>query len=267
MNLLQSSILGVVQGISEFLPISSSGHLVLTNYFLGWGDALPPVVTFATNTGTFLAVLIYLWRDVWSAAEGFLRGLISAEGRRSDGWRMALLVIVGSVPTALIGLLLRSSFEQLNAPLPVAIALILTGLILWTAPRSGPKTSVQQLTFRDAIVAGLAQGLAIFPGISRSGTTIAALLWRGASSDLAPRFSFLMYLVASAGVTLITIDEVLAAPLPWDALIGMTVVSGVVGYLSLFVLFAVLRRGRFRIFSPYVWALAAITLLTLALRG
>jgi undecaprenyl-diphosphatase len=261
----QGILLGMVQGATEFLPVSSSGHLVLTNYFLGWGDALPPVVTFATNTGTFLAVALYLWRDVVQALHGFFTGLTSAAARRGEGWRMALLVIVGSVPTLLIGLTLRGAFESLNAPLPVAFALILTGVILWTAPRGGAKGSVFDLTFRDAIVTGVAQGVAVMPGISRSGTTIATLLWRGASSDLAPRFSFLLYLVASLGVTLVTIDELLANPIPWDALLGMTLVSGIIGYASLVVLFALLRRGRFRIFSPYLWILSAFTLARLAI--
>jgi undecaprenyl-diphosphatase len=261
----QGILLGVVQGITEFLPVSSSGHLVLTNYFLGWGDALPPVVTFATNTGTFLAVMAYLWRDVAQALHGFFTGLTSAAARRGEGWRMAMLVIVGSLPTLGIGLALRGAFERLNAPLPVALALIVTGVILWTAPRSGPKTSVFDLTFRDALITGVAQGFAVIPGISRSGSTIALLLWRGASSALAPRLSFLMYLVASLGVTLITIDELVAHPIPWDALLGMTLVSGIVGYVSLMVLFALLRRGRFRIFSPYLWLLSALTLARLAI--
>jgi undecaprenyl-diphosphatase len=264
-DLPQSIVLGVVQGLTEFLPVSSSGHLVLANYFLGWGDALPAVVTFATNTGTLLAVLIYLRRDVLGALVGFTTGLFSAEGRQSDGWRMALLVLAGSVPTVVIGLLLRPIFATLNAPLPVALALIVTGLALWTAPKGGSKTTVRDLSFRDAVITGVAQGLAVVPGISRSGATIAALLWRGASADLAPRLSFLMYLVASAGVAVLTLDEIVAAEFSWGALIGMTVASFAVGYAALIVLFAVLRRGRFRVFAPYLWFVAAVTLMRLAL--
>jgi undecaprenyl-diphosphatase len=264
-DVFPSIVLGVVQGLTEFLPVSSSGHLVLANYFLGWGDALPAVVTFATNTGTLFAVLIYLRRDVVGALVGFFAGLVSAEGRQSDGWRMALLVLAGSVPTVVIGLLLRPVFAGLNAPLPVALALIVTGLALWTAPKGGPKVTVRDLRFRDALITGVAQGLAVVPGVSRSGATIAALLWRGASADLAPRLSFLMYLVASAGVAVLTLDEIVAAEFRWDALIGMTVASFAVGYAALIVLFAVLRRGRFRVFAPYLWFVAAVTLLRLAL--
>jgi undecaprenyl-diphosphatase len=260
MDTLQAITLGVVQGLTEFLPVSSSGHLVLANAFLGWGDSLAPVVTFATNTGTLLAVLVYLRRDVATALFGFLRGLGSAAARQQEGWRLALLVMVASVPTVAIGLLLRPLFASLNAALPVAIALAVTGFILWTAPRAGAKLHAEQLTFRDALWVGVAQGLAVIPGISRSGSTIAMLLWRGASADLAPRFSFLMYLVASGGVALLTLDEIRLADLPLGALLGMTVASFLVGYASLWVLFALLRRGRFRVFSPYLWALSGFTL-------
>jgi undecaprenyl-diphosphatase len=260
MDSFQAVILGIVQGLTEFLPISSSGHLVLANSWLGWGDELPLYVAFATNTGTLLAVLAYLRRDVAEAAVGFARGLVSAEARRSDGWRLALLVLAGSAPTAAIGLAIRPVFEDLNAVVPVSIALAVTGAVLWWAPRSGPKASVRDVTFRDVLVAGVAQGLAVVPGISRSGATIAALLGRGASADLAPRISFLLYLVVSAGVALLGLGDVLAAELPWGALVGMTVASFAVGYASLFVLFAMLRRGRFRAFSPYLWAVSALTL-------
>lgn len=260
MDSFQAVILGIVQGLTEFLPISSSGHLVLANYWLGWGDELPLYVAFATNTGTLLAVLVYLRRDVGEAVVGFARGLVSAEARRSDGWRLALLVLAGSVPTAVIGLAIRPVFEDLNSVVPVSIALAVTGAVLWWAPRSGPKASVHDLTFRDVLVAGIAQGLAVVPGISRSGATIAALLGRGASADLAPRISFLLYLVVSAGVALLGIGDVLAADLPWGTLVGMTLASFAVGYASLFVLFAMLRRGRFRAFAPYLWAVSALTL-------
>ncbi|MFO7546039.1 MAG: undecaprenyl-diphosphate phosphatase [Trueperaceae bacterium] len=267
MTAIQAAVLGVVQGLTEFLPVSSSGHLVLANYFLGWGDSLELYVDIATNTGTLLAVLAFLRRDVATAAGGFARGLISAEARTRPGWRLALLVLVGSVPTAAIGLGLKRVFEHLNAPVPVAIALAVTGFVLWFAPRSGPKHDVQHVTFLDAFIAGIAQGLAVVPGVSRSGLTIATLLGRGADKELAPRLSFLMYLVVSFGVALMGISELRAADIGWAALIVMTAASFVVGYAALLVLFALLRRGRFRAFSPYLWAVSAFTLAYVMLVG
>lgn len=266
MTLVQSIVLGTVQGITEFLPVSSSGHLVLANYYFGWGEQLPAYVTFATNTGTLLSVLIALWGDVWRAASSFVRGLVSAEARREEGWAMAIWVIVASIPTTLMGLLLRPVFEDLNAVVPVSLALLATGFILWFAPKTGPKEDARAISARDAILSGLSQGLAVFPGVSRSGTTISAMLWLGMSKELAPRFSFLMYLAASVGVAILTVPEVASAELELAPFIGMLISSFVVGYLAILVLFRVLRRGQFRLFAPYVWGVALLTLALFYLR-
>lgn len=270
MTVFEAIVLGVVQGLTEFLPVSSSGHLVLANWLFGFGEAggsLELAVDIATNTGTLLAVLIALRHDVARALTGFARGLVSSDARRSEGWRLALLVLVGSIPTALLGLALRGVFHALNTPLPVALALAVTGLILWVTPKTGPKKTAADLTFVDALVAGFAQGIAVVPGISRSGATIATLLGRGSDGELAARFSFLLYLVASFGVALLGLSEIRAANMPLAALAAMTVASFATGYLALIWLFKLLRRGRFRIFSPYLWALSAFTLLTLSLRS
>jgi undecaprenyl-diphosphatase len=267
MNVVQAIILGIVQGLTEFLPVSSSGHLVLVNYYLGWGEHLPLYVDIATNTGTFLAVLVALRTDVWMALRGFVGGLFGGSaGRRTEGWRLALLVIVGSVPTAMIGLALRGVFESLNAPVPVSLALAVTGVILWTAPRPGidrtetAKTTAHQLSFRDAVLAGIAQGIAVVPGISRSGSTIAALLHLGAAGPLAARLSFLLYLVASAGVALLGFGEVTGSDLELAPLVAMTIASFLTGWGAILALFSVLRQGQFKWFAPYLWVIAAITL-------
>ncbi len=265
MTVLQAVVLGAVQGLTEFLPVSSSGHLVLVHYFLGWGDQLPLWVDVATNTGTLLAVVFYLWRDVSSAVGGFFAGLASSQARSRPGWRLALLVLAGSVPTAVIGLALRGVFERLNAPLPVAIALAVTGLVLWLAPTSGPKREPRDLTFADALVAGVVQGVAVIPGISRSGSTIATLLARGADKELAPRVSFLLYLVASLGVAALGFRDVRDAAVPLAPLLAMVAASFAVGYLALVSVFAVLRRGRFRAFAPYLWAVSAVTIVAVLL--
>jgi undecaprenyl-diphosphatase len=264
MDVLQATILGIVQGLTEFLPVSSSGHLALATFHFGWGEGLPLWVGVATNTGTLLAVLVYLRRDVATALGGFVRGLGSADARREEGWHVALLVIVGSIPTVVIGLALRPAFESLGQAVPVSLALIVTGVVLWTAPLGGPKGALTRLTFRDALFAGAAQGLAVIPGISRSGATIAMLLWRGASADVAPRLSFLMYLVASVGVALLEFRTFSGVHVAWPPLVAMTLASFVVGYGALLVLFALLRRGRFRVFSPYLWLVAALTLVRVA---
>ncbi|MDZ7703915.1 MAG: undecaprenyl-diphosphate phosphatase [Trueperaceae bacterium] len=267
MDILQATLLGVIQGLTEFLPISSSGHLVLVSYhfnLLPEDEALPLYIGIATNTGTLLAVLVALRRDVWDALSGFFVGLRQREARASQGWLMALLVIVGSVPTVLIGLGLREVFEVLNRPLYVSFALAATGVVMWFTPTSGPKKQASDLSFRDAFIGGIAQGIAVVPGVSRSGITIATMLWRGASNDLAPRFSFLMYLVVSFGVSIIGIEEVRASEIEVFPLVVMVLTSFVTGYVALIWMFAILRKGRFRWFAPYLWAVAAFTLVRIA---
>ena len=269
MSNLEALILGVVQGLTEFLPISSSGHLALTSHFFGFGEGegdMALAVGIATNTGTLLAVLLALRQDVALALRGFISGLRSAEGRKSEGWRLALLVIIGCIPTAILGLLFRDSFEQLAAPLPVAIMLTLTGFLLWFAPsKPQPRTRISQVGFADALIVGIAQGIAVVPGLSRSGTTIATLLFRGINSELAARISFLMYLVVSLGVASLGLREIRAAQLEFLPVLIMTVASFAVGYAALVWLFRLLRQGRFRAFSPYLWAVAAVTVLGVVL--
>ncbi len=264
MTNFEALILGIVQGLSEFLPVSSSGHLALASHFFGMNQGegeMALAIGIATNTGTLLAVLLALRQDVALALSGFIGGLRSAEGRRTEGWRLALLVIIGCIPTAVIGLLLRDSFEALAAPVPVAITLALTGLLLWFAPRGPqPRTRISEVRLVDALIVGLAQGVAVIPGLSRSGTTISTLLFRGISSELAARVSFLMYLVVSLGVAALGVAEISAAELQFMPVLIMTVSSFVVGYTALVWLFRILRTGRFRIFSPYLWAVSALTL-------
>lgn len=319
MSNLEALLLGVVQGISEFLPISSSGHLVLVRYHLNLGDSLPLYVGIATNTGTLFAVLVVLRQVVWDTLIGVLASLrlmtmrqvlprfaskgvalayVDAEARELTGntnsdaygntdntdgdaddvalanereqrrlqaFRLALLVIVGSLPTAVIGLTLEPFFERLGTPVPTSFALIVTGLVLWFVPKTGHKSDPRALTWRDALLVGTVQGLAVMPGISRAGITIGFLLWRGVSSDLAARLSFLLYLVVSFGVGLLGIGELANANVALLPLAIMTLTSFVAGYAALMGLFWVLKRGQLHRFAPYVWAVALLTLLRIAL--
>ncbi|MGK7889593.1 MAG: undecaprenyl-diphosphate phosphatase, partial [Leptolyngbyaceae cyanobacterium] len=134
-------------------------------------------------------------------------------------------------------------------------------------PKSGAKTTAKEMSWWDALVGGIAQGIAVMPGISRSGSTISAMLWRGASSDLAPRFSFLMYLIVSFGVSLLGITDAIEEGLAIGPLIGMTVASFITGYLSLLWLFSLLKKGQFKWFAPYLWFVAAVTLVRVFASG
>ncbi len=274
MGTWQAILLGLVQGLTEFLPISSSAHLVLAQSLLG---IEPPGLSLeiAVHLGTLAAVVAVFARDLGELlrAAGRLVGA-GARGAWPRGWPArepgaALLatLVLASLVTASVGLAaepwLRGAFEE---PRVAAALLLVTGGLLWGAGRISPGTrSVAAVDWRDGLLVGVAQGVAILPGISRSGTTIAALLWRGSSTALAPRFSFLMYLVASLGVAALTIPELSAAELEPAPALAMFVTSFGVGYLAILWLFSVLRRGKFRWFAPYLWGIAALTLAHVAL--
>src|SRR5690554_3168311 len=144
MSVIQAVVLGIVQGLTEFLPVSSSGHLVLANYFLGWGDSLELYVDIATNTGTLLAVFVFLFKDVANAFTGWSRGRVSGGGPKEQGWPRALLVMGRSIPTPIPARPLRPVFPGLTRPARAALALLVPGPILWSAPRPGPKHGVRQ---------------------------------------------------------------------------------------------------------------------------
>ena len=263
MDFWHAIVLGVVQGLTEFLPVSSSGHLVLADYYLFGGKALPLWVDIASNTGTFLAALLLMRREVALALTGFFGGLFYPAARRGEGWRLALLIIVASLPALVVGLALKGVFERINNPVFVSFGLLLTGVILWTTPRGGNKDTPARVTYADALWGGLAQSLAILPGVSRSGSTIAAFLHLGLSPVLAAKLSFLMYSVASFGVMLLGLKDGLPQGVEAGPLLAMIAAAFASGYLAMLWLFGVLKRGQFRWFAPYVWALAALTLLTL----
>ena len=263
MDLPRAVILGIVQGLTEFLPVSSSGHLVLTDYYLFGGQALPLWVDIATNTGTFLAALVLMRREIAQALSGFFAGLVRAEARQSEGWRLALLILVASLPALVVGLALKGVFEHINNPRFVSFGLLLTGFILWTTPPGGEKDTPGQVSFKDAFLGGLAQSLAILPGVSRSGSTISAFLHLGLSPVFAAKLSFLMYSVASFGVMLLGLKDGLPEGVQAAPVLAMIAAAFISGYLAMIGLFGVLKSGRFRWFAPYVWALAALTFWTL----
>jgi undecaprenyl-diphosphatase len=196
MTILQAILLGIVQGITEFLPISSSGHLVLIPWILGWDFDLGTAFVFdvLVQWGTTLAVIIYFWKDLWhmfiEAARNLLKGTPFATGNS----RLAWLILLASIPAAIAGMLLKDLVAAafIN-PLASSIALLLTaGLMAWAEHGAVLRKRLFATTWVDATWIGAFQVLALFPGISRSGATISAGLWRGLKRQDAARFSFFM---------------------------------------------------------------------------
>jgi undecaprenyl-diphosphatase len=203
---IQALVLGIVQGLTEFLPVSSSGHLILVPWFFGWKDPFIDSLAFSVmlHMGTLLALLVYFWRDWLTLIPA---GLASIRDRSLAGdpdRKMAWLIVVATIPAVLVGPILNDTIENaVREPAPVALMLCVGAAILWLGERWGSKLrEMSSLTFVGALGIGIAQVLALVPGISRSGVSIAAGLFQGLNREAAARFSFLMAtpVVAGAGV-------------------------------------------------------------------
>jgi undecaprenyl-diphosphatase len=262
MSVLQAILLGIVQGITEFLPISSSGHLVLGKALLGihtQGIAFEVFVHF----GTFLAVLTIFWGDCWNILRAWgnvLRhpspGHWSLCYQEDPFFRLGFLIVLATIPAVVIGLLFEHQVEAaFSHPLFVSFALLVTGTILlgtrWTKPKDTRFGVVR------AFIIGCAQAFAILPGISRAGSTIAAGMYTGVERSEAARFSFLLALPVILGACVVKGKELLHTGIPAEEgvtlLIG-TIVAYVVGVVALKWLLGVIRRGRLDWFAYYCYA-------------
>lgn len=247
-------VLGTVQGLTEFLPISSSGHLVLAQAALG---IAPPGVLLevALHAATLLAVVVVYGTRLWELG----RGVAGGDG---DAARYLGLLLLGSLPAAaawlLAGGMIEGTFDSL---LVVGINFVLTGTVLWSTVRASPWRRALP-TAGGAAAVGVAQAFALFPGISRSGTTVAAALWLRVEPVRAAEFSFLLSLPAVGGAALVKLPDLAThgADVGWGPLGASFAVALATGVVAIRVLVALLRRRAFHRFAPYCWALGAGTL-------
>jgi undecaprenyl-diphosphatase len=252
MTLIEAILLGVLQGVTEFLPVSSSGHLVLAEHLLPGFHQPGILFEILLHLGTMLAVIIYFWQDLKALASSLWR-----RGQRAKvDRRILILVGIGSVPTAIIGhQFLRVFKKAFNEPVLVCLMLFVTGILLALAERyrSGNRRQTQ-LNWADALIAGTIQGLAIMPGISRSGSTIAALLFRGVEGETAARFSFLLALPAISGAAMLSFQDLKAIRIDQlPVYLAGSGVSLVVGLLCIHLLMGVVRKRRLALFAIYCW--------------
>ncbi|MFC1610463.1 undecaprenyl-diphosphate phosphatase [Myxococcota bacterium] len=272
MTLVDAAVLGVVQGLTEFLPVSSSGHLVLGGYLLGVSEQ-HILYDLVVHAGTLVATLTYFWptlarmgREVVVAIRDFARGACAREliSRYPEAW-LLVLIVVGVAPTALVGLLFEEQIEALfGAPRLVCGALLVTGGLL-VGTRWVQRASPGRLTVARALAIGLAQGLAIVPGISRSGSTIAVALYLGVSRDLAARYSFLLSVPAILGALVVKLagGSGVSGPIEvWALAVGFGA-AALTGLLALAVLVPLVRRGRLHYFAIYLLAAAILGLVFL----
>lgn len=262
MDLLAAALLGIVQGLTEFLPVSSSGHLILARAFFGW-DAGRFGLAFdvACHVGTFLAVIAYYWRDVLA----MIRAVPAvATGDSTGPARLVRLIIVGTLPVVVVGLTLADFVEgAARTPVIVGVTLALGAVGLLAAERLGThERGVDSLSYGDALLIGLAQSVALVPGVSRSGATLTMALLLGVKRPAAARFAFLLSLPAVLAAALkeaLELADAGAADLPF-LLFGVGLaVSAVVGYLTITFFIRYLERHSLDVFAVYRLALAAVT--------
>lgn len=275
MTYLSAVLMGILQGVAEFLPISSSGHLALFQHFFAVENYEETQMFFTVllHLGTLLSVFIYYWRDVLDLIREFFLGLASLFSRRGERERIAppparrlvLLIIVATLPLFLI-LPVKNVVEQaMNNVTFVSVALLVTGFILFFSDRlARGKKNARTATIADAVLVGFAQAVGTLPGISRSGISISAGMLRGFDRSFAVRFSFLMSMPAVLGANILTLKDAIEAEAIHMELLPVylvgTLVAAVVGWFAIRLVNLLADKGKFGAFAWYCWAAGLISL-------
>lgn len=264
---LQAVVLGIIQGLTEFLPISSSAHLRILPEVFGWGDP-GAAFTAVIQIGTELAVLIFFWRDIWRIAVTWVKSLFRPEYRGQLDARMGWFIILGSLPIVILGIALKDVIEEdFRSLWIIGTMLIVMGIVLGIADRvGGTEKTLKQLSLRDAVLMGLAQALALIPGVSRSGATLSMGRFLGYERETATRYAFLLAIPAVIGAGVFELKDVPNGDnlYGWGPTILATVVSFVVGYAAIAWLLRFVSTHSFTPFVIYRIVLGAGTLLLVA---
>ena len=262
MDLLSATLLGVVQGLTEFLPVSSSGHLILARAFFGWDPGRFGIAfDAACHVGTLLAVVVYFRDDIGrllAAAPG------AVTGRDGEWERLGRLIIVGTIPIVIVGALFGDVIEaRVRTPLVVAVNLVIGGIgLIWVERIGRQNREVRSLGYGEALAIGMAQAAALAPGLSRSGATITVAMVQGLRRDSAARFVFLMSLPAVVAVAVkeaIDLSAIGMAGIPVTLMLVGLAVSAIVGYATVKYFLRYLAGHSLAVFAYYRFLLAAVT--------
>ena len=275
MTYLSSFLLGLVQGLAEFLPISSSGHLSIAQNLLGLNTEIPEFFDVLLHLGTLVAVFVAYWRDICDMVAELIHGvgdLVHGTTPRQvpPARRLILLIIVGTLPLFILLPIHKKVQALSNNMVFIGAALVVTGFLLFACDlvRKGKKTE-RTATIADVLVVGLGQAIATMPGISRSGMTITTGCFMGFERKFAVRFSFLLSIPAVLGANILSLKDALDTGIIW-AEVPMYVVgvitAAVVGYACIRLLRLVAEKGRFGAFAYYCWAVGLLTLLLNAIK-
>jgi undecaprenyl-diphosphatase len=270
MGWLQAIVLGVVEGLTEFLPVSSTGHLTIVEELMHLKVDDPGVTAFTAiiQVGAILAVIVYFWRDIVRLVAGFVRGLTDAGARRDPSWREALLVIVGTIPIGVVGLAAKDFVSgPLRSLWVVAVALIAWSGVMIAAEHYGrQKRPEESANLVDAVAIGAIQCVALVPGVSRSGATISGGLFRGLDRVAATRISFLLSipaLIAAGGLEAASQAKAVSSSVGWGPTGLATLVSAVVAYAAIAWLLRLVAHHPITVFVPYRVALGVLVIVLL----
>jgi len=277
MDPLQAVVLGTIQGLTEFLPISSSGHLVISQHLFGLKESAL-LFDISVHIGTLMAVIIYFRKDLRAIIDSVVRCirlLLKGEASLTDVYedsyiKLTVFIVIGSIPTAILGLGIYKVSDKLFSSVVIVgsmlvvtgILLFMTGFLLWSTTWIHKKgVTISQFSIKKSIIVGLIQGVAIIPGISRSGATIAAGLFLGLDKETAAKYSFLLSIPAILGAGMLIFRDIhVYTALPVKIMLIGFITSGIVGYCSLRFLVRIVEKGQLHFFAPYCWV-AGITVL------
>lgn len=268
MTITKAILLGILQGITEFLPISSSGHLALAQYLLGVKET-PLLFDVALHVGTLIAIFAAFWSEIKTIILGLFGKETSISNdallsSKRDVRMLTLYIVVATIPTVLIALLIEKYVENaFKSPLIVSIMLMITGTMLWLSGKVRvTKGSDQRLNLKRALIIGAVQGISAMPGISRSGSTISTGLISGLNGRDSARFSLLLSVPAIIGAMLYELKDVSGLNIGIKALLIGTISSFIVGYFAIRFLLKSLQRGYFPIFAYYCWLIGLLGLIS-----
>lgn len=271
MQVWHAIILGVIEGITEFLPISSTGHLTIAEKMLGYSISDSSITAFTAiiQSGAVLATVVYFWKDISRVLMAWIRGLFVNKYRKNSDYKYGWAIIIGSIPIAIIGILFKDEIETVLRSLWfVAIALILWSLVMWWADKKAKQNLHEEdITWRDTLAVGIAQCLALIPGVSRSGATMSAGLLRNFDRVAVTKLSFFLSIPAlsAAGILqIISKHSAIGASVGWTATIIATLISFVVAYISVAWLLKFVAKHDYSVFIWYRVIVGALLLIALA---
>ena len=268
MDIFQAIIIGLVQGLTEFLPVSSSAHLIFAQQALGVAD-VGLAFDVLLHVGTLVAVLVYFYDDILNMIKGFFLSLIDlkegkfiSEIKKDPYKKLAWLTILATIPVGVVGVLFNDIVEEMFTGLTIpAFLLLITGCLLYTSQRmNSGRIDVKNMTLKEALIMGCGQAIAILPGLSRSGTTIAAGLFAGLDKEFAAKFSFILSIPAILGAAVFQLKDLSGGNVEIGACIAGFVVAVISGYFAISVLLKIVREKSLDIFAYYCWIVGIVVL-------